>query len=838
MRVTQKIKMDLARRENIQTIDVVQGDAYTRCVEISLYENGKKWNIPEDVSVVIAYRSKNSHGAYSTLPDDSEAYVIEENKITITMAPQAFSVAGHVGVTVSFLDSNENQITTFELIFNVSENSAVGAGTPEDYFNLKQWVGVGPLVVTMTLTSGAKVGTADHTHADILAAHNAGRDVICSINGKIVLPLTNINTSVAIFQGPNAGGTDRQVRFSPAWGKEAQVSNVEYASKSDLSDYAKTTDLTGFVQTADLDPYAKKTDLNSYAKSADLKPPLYVTLNNPNGTQWTADHTQAQIKEARDAGRNVMCVLDYQGKNIVPLINTLGSSATFRGPIYVYAERKIVDATVVITKGFDGIAQVTKEEYASKDDLTGYAKNTDLVGYELARPITNENYFDITVDGLISLRPEYRGAAKTEDYPYAISDNRVGQAGSKISDLPDVIVIPKNVDGIEVAGFQNGMFYCNHQVKKIVLPVTVKKLPNGFAREAIHLEAVDNAQQLEEIGSKAFQQTRIRGLVCPNLTSLGNEAFQYAYCLRYANLGKITNIPDSAFRHCSNLSEVNSDYVTSVGNFSFYGTRRLSDLPFAKKLKSLGDGAFWSSRCDLEELPADCEFGDLSSYKQFNPTEYWKGVSFTPCKVPLGSLFSQYDPQWADEEIKYTATDGTEYVYRDENGNPCTYAENGCALFTLMSIYSALMKVTFENPEEFFPVLEHAGMLGKDFRKHSTWIEIASEIGLGTELVTELTPESCKRIYDALQGGALLYRSTVGSFPNDVLINSGIEANVLAQGTHAILGYGITPDGEMLTSDSSVPSNRVGIYENHKTAWDIYKHGSNLCDCVIVRKPK
>ena len=691
-----------------------------------------------------------------------------------------------------------------------------------------------PLYVTVTAADDVNCTEAP-TYAEISAAKSGNRNVYCVYNRATIMPLINLTGSSAIFQVPIGRGADRRVIIYPDQTKAPKISLVEYAFKSDLGDYAKTTDLGGYVQTSDLTPYAKtsdlgsyakKTDLNSYAKSTDLKPPLYVTLNNPNGTQWTADHTQAQIKEARDARRNVMCVLDYQGKNVVPFMYTSSNQTMFRGPIYVYADKKVVEATVLFVNGLNGVATVTTAEYTSNDDFDTYTKSSDLV-----RSITNENCFDITIDGVISLKPEYRGAAQTEDYPYAISDNGVGEEGSKIADLPEVIVMPQNVDGVEVTGFQDGMFYCNERVKEIVLSATVKTLPSGFAKEAIHLETLANTQQLEVIGSNALQQTRIRGLVCPNLTSLGSGAFQYVYCLRYADVGKIKTIPDNAFRHCSNLTEVCADSVTSIANQSFYGTRRLKSLSFLANVKSLGDGAFWSSRCDLEALPTDCvvseEVGKWSSYKQFGSSDYWTGVTFTPCKNPLGSLFSQFDPRWADKKIEYTDSNGKVWAY----GNDAfTYSSNGCGLFVLVEIYSALMGASFDSPEDIFPILEKEKVLGIGFRNRDEWCQIANGLGLGTEYITNMTTENLQKVYDALADGALLYKSTV----------SGISTNgqYAVDGGHAILGYGINSDGEMLTSDSSIPSHKVGIYENHKTAWNIYKHGSELCDCVIVRKPK
>ena len=625
-----------------------------------------------------------------------------------------------------------------------------------------------PFYVQLTLETGAKVGTANHTYTDIKAAYDSGRDVLCAINGKIVAPLTNINSSLAVFQAPLASGAkERQITFAPSLGKNAQVKDIEYAVKADL---------------------------DGYAKSTDLKTPFYVHLTYEAGANTgSASHSFDAIHDAHEKGQDVMCVIS--NSRILPLTNISSSLAVFQGPTVSNTDLRVTFAKVL-----------------------GATAQVEELAYSLVRNATEEKFFDIDEDGVISLKSEYKG--------------------NKMNKLPEVVIIPQNIDGEEVSGFEEGMFSGNTRVKEIVIPSTVKVLPDHFAKEAIHLEKLTNTEQLEAIGAGALQQTRISELVCPNLKALSSEACWQAYCLQYADLGKITGIPENAFKHCENLQEVKADHVTSIGKHSFYGTRRLKSLSCLPNVKSIGDGAFWSSRCDLEALPADCAFGNLSSYKQFNPTEYWKGVSFTPCKVPLGSLFSQYDPQWADEEIEYTATDGTEYAYLDDNGNPCTYAENGCALFTLMAIYSAFTGTTFNDPKAFFPVLENAKMLGKDFRKHSTWIEIANGLGFETEPVTVVTSESCQKIYDALQGGALLYRSTVGGIPGDDFINAGIATNVLAQGTHAMLGYGINSDGEMLTSDTAMHGHKVGIYENHKTAWHIYKHGSELCDCVIVRKPK
>lgn len=435
---------------------------------------------------------------------------------------------------------------------------------------------------------------------------------------------------------------------------------------------------------------------------------------------------------------------------------------------------------------------------------------------------TDDKYFDIDYDGIISLKPEYRGDTTDEyatNYPYSKSDNGVGVEGSRIFELPARIIIPQNVNGEQVTGFQKGMFCHNHRIKEVVIPSNVKTIANGTFREAIYLKKVENTEQIESIGSGSFSWTRVEELRFPNLLTIGSNVFVNCSCLRVIDIGKITNIKGTSFQYCENLTEVlGGSNVTTIGNFAFYGTRRLKELPFLANVTSVGNQAFWSSRCDFEEVyntmvANGCTFGLYATYKQFNDTDYWTGVAFTPCKNPLNSLFHQKDIRWADKTIAN---------YVDENGEPCTYGGNGCAFCTLVEIYSAFEGVKFNSPEEFVPILESKGLLQYDYRYGDGWCSIAEGLGYTTDYISTMTPENLTKIYDALSKGALLYKSTMGHASVD--------------GGHATLGYGINTEGEMLISETSMHCNEVGIYENHKNAWHIYKHGSKDCACVIVKK--
>lgn len=143
MQVIHKLKMDLLRQNNTQIIDAVQLDSNTRKLELSLYEGAMPWAVPDGVLVAIAYMCDDgTRGVYDTLQDDSTAYEIDGNKITITIIPDALAVVGETKMTiiVSSSESKEDSIATFPVTFRVAENYSVEAKDPEGYVNLMGWL--------------------------------------------------------------------------------------------------------------------------------------------------------------------------------------------------------------------------------------------------------------------------------------------------------------------------------------------------------------------------------------------------------------------------------------------------------------------------------------------------------------------------------------------------------------------------------------------------------------------------------------------------------------------------------------------------------------------------
>ena len=76
MTITHKLKLDLQRKGELQRIDVVQGDALTRQVDLVLENGGKPWLFPICEPVARYCKPDGTMGVYDTLPTGTPAFSI------------------------------------------------------------------------------------------------------------------------------------------------------------------------------------------------------------------------------------------------------------------------------------------------------------------------------------------------------------------------------------------------------------------------------------------------------------------------------------------------------------------------------------------------------------------------------------------------------------------------------------------------------------------------------------------------------------------------------------------------------------------------------------------
>lgn len=138
MKIRQKVTVDLGNKGLRSKVDAVQGDS-AREIEITLVSNGQPWEVPQGVSVLIRYaKTDGTGGVYDTMPDGTEAWWAEENRLYICLAPQVCSVAGEVALQAVIIYEQE-QISTFDISLMVSGEVKEKIKS-KPYTNLAKWL--------------------------------------------------------------------------------------------------------------------------------------------------------------------------------------------------------------------------------------------------------------------------------------------------------------------------------------------------------------------------------------------------------------------------------------------------------------------------------------------------------------------------------------------------------------------------------------------------------------------------------------------------------------------------------------------------------------------------
>ena len=454
--------------------------------------------------------------------------------------------------------------------------------------------------------------------------------------------------------------------------------------------------------------------------------------------------------------------------------------------------------------------------------VDGWAREEILRLKEASNTPTDVKYFDIDDNGIIALKPKYRGCPPDDTYP--LSDNGAGIVGSEVYNLPKRIVIPETINNMPVTALIAGMFAYNPVVEEVVLPNTVKVIPEKFCYNAHYFKAITNTEHITEIGESAFSCSRIEQAIFPNLETMGIQAFAQSIFLHTVDIGKVTTINIRAFIQCASLQTIKGgENVTTIKEAAFNKTVSLKCIPFLSlsKVAAIEKTAFVSSSVyfDWSKL-TNCTFGTYATPVVDNTTDYWSNTIgnylFTPCENRLVTLLDQRHPLWVNE---YFGT--TSKTWKD-----C------CGVFCVLHIHSALSGKKYATPFEFEAELganeETAALLSNGVNHSGETEAFYTALGYETEKYTDTLNETAFRaMLDALADGAYVHISV--STTNNP--NSG----------HAIIAYGINEKGEIMFADSDTKVSKVEAY-NDKAKMTYQLAFQNITgpssDFVIVRKPK
>lgn len=170
-----------------------------------------------------------------------------------------------------------------------------------------------------------------------------------------------------------------------------------------------------------------------------------------------------------------------------------GSACEVRALAFDSTSKTVVatsDAAVLSTA--DGVYYVPSNSDFELETQLELVKSLQLM--------PDEGYFDITTEGLVSLKPEYRGAVPDTLYMYAISDAGLHNAGSKINELPRRLVVPHTINYLTVTGLQPGAFYFNTRPVELVLPAAIESVDKDGFRGAVNLINVSWIPNSSELG--------------------------------------------------------------------------------------------------------------------------------------------------------------------------------------------------------------------------------------------------------------------------------------------------------------------------------------------------
>lgn len=194
MIITQKINMDLRKPTVIPGINAVQGDTYTRQLEISLFDSGEAWQIPGGTTVLVRYiRGDGTGGEYDTRPSGEQASAISGNVISLVLAPQMLTEAGVVQVNVTLI-REEQRLSTFRFLVNVHPNAGAELESSEGYYHVSGFL---PMPETAEAEQLIRVREVDERGIARRVEAISAEDLDIWIPTQIHYDLTSMSADVA-----------------------------------------------------------------------------------------------------------------------------------------------------------------------------------------------------------------------------------------------------------------------------------------------------------------------------------------------------------------------------------------------------------------------------------------------------------------------------------------------------------------------------------------------------------------------------------------------------------------------------------------------------------------
>ena len=218
----------------------------------------------------------------------------------------------------------------------------------------------------------------------------------------------------------------------------------------------------------------------------------------------------------------------------------------------------------------------------------------------------------------------YEGTNLYESYQYASK----GYFDEAVNLGLTVVVIPEGVEEIPNNYFKSD--YSKSQLKKVVLPSTIKSIGYSAFYGCTNLEEVNLPDGLQSIGNYAFYGCRsLKSIDMPDtVESLGSNVFEDCIKLQTASISAgLESIPAFTFSRCSALTKVTiRNGVEIIESSAFSNCSLLGSVTLPESLKGIESSAFYQC-ISLVEITIPAEVNSIS-YSSFSGCSALQKVHF------------------------------------------------------------------------------------------------------------------------------------------------------------------------------------------------------------------
>ena len=262
----QTLKMDFQSQSTPPVVPVMQSDAQSRFIGLTLYDGGVPYSAPSGAQYTVQYRGSgaNNMGWYDTIQLSSgtrKAVVVSSsspNVVTLELAEQALRVNGKVEVSLCVVNNTGYKLNTFPIICRVTGAPYVDPVAVRSYFYVtgltsEQWLAY----VTACQDAQKRAEDAAATFETDPTLSVEGKAADASVTGKKIKDITeNISNENAIYIGEpgyRSFSKNGELTYNADWSSvKAEISDVlqDYGviiSNSAISSYEDTIPSLFFV---------------------------------------------------------------------------------------------------------------------------------------------------------------------------------------------------------------------------------------------------------------------------------------------------------------------------------------------------------------------------------------------------------------------------------------------------------------------------------------------------------------------------------------------------------------------------------------------------------------